>query len=207
MDVTVAVFDVDKTLTVRDCVVPFMFRVAGVPRILIGLLSRLPSVLKGVFSRDRDTLKQIFVDVAFAGRAVDEVEQDGIVFAELIAQAWLRDDVVARMRWHQEQGHVVLLVSASLGVYLHPFGDLCEVDDVLCTELEHSDGVYTGRLIGNNCRGQEKVTRIAQWCVESNVPLDHIVFAYGDSAGDGPMLQLAEHGVLVKDLELELAHS
>lgn len=207
MDVTVAVFDVDKTLTVRDCVVPFMFRVAGIPRLVVGLLARFSSVVRGFLTRDRDTLKQIFADVVFSGRAVNEVEQDGILFAEKIAQAWMREDVVARMRWHQEQGHVVLLVSASLGPYLHPFGDLCEVDGVLCTELEQSEGVYTGQLMGNNCRGEEKVARITQWCAESKVPIDHVVFAYGDSAGDGPMLRLAEHGVMVKDLELETAHS
>lgn len=202
MDVTVAVFDVDKTLTVRDCVVPFMFRVAGIPRMVIGVLSRFPAVARGVWRRDRNALKEIFVNIAFADRQVSEVEQDGILFADLIARSWMRDDVVQRMRWHQEQGHVVLFVSASLAPYLHPLGDLCEVDAVLCTELEINDNVYTGHISGRNCRGDEKVARITQWCAESGVPIDHVIFAYGDSTGDEPMLRMAEHGVLVNKLEL-----
>ena len=206
MDVTVAVFDVDKTLTVRDCVMPFLFRVAGIPRMLIGVISRLPAVVRGVVGRDRDALKEIFVDIAFAQRAVIEVEDDGIVFADLIANSWMREDVVRRLRWHQEQGHVVLFVSASLGPYLHPLGDLCEVDAVLCTELEEVDGVYTGKLAGKNCRGDEKVSRITRWCAGAGVPIDHVVFACGGSKGGGRMRRLAEHGVLVKKMELGHAH-
>ena len=42
MDVTVAAFDVDNTLTVRDCVMPFMRRVAGVNVLLRTVASPIP---------------------------------------------------------------------------------------------------------------------------------------------------------------------
>jgi hypothetical protein len=41
MIVSVAAFDVDNTLTVRDCVVPFMRSVAGVGRLFRVMLSDL----------------------------------------------------------------------------------------------------------------------------------------------------------------------
>lgn len=197
MSVSVAVFDVDKTLTVRDCVVPFVTKVVGRPKVLTTVLRNLPTVVRLVARRDRDGLKLLFVRELFSGVPVAEGEAIGVDFAAQIAENWIRDDVARRLRWHQGEGHVVVLVSASLSPYLIPFGDLIEADVVLCATLEEDNGVYTGNLVGPNCRGEEKVRRIEQWCQESGVPLSAIEFAYGDSKGDGPMIALAQHGVWV----------
>lgn len=206
MDVTIAAFDVDHTLTVRDCVFPFMVKVAGWPRMLVGTLVRLPRILPLVLKRDRNGLKALFVEIAFAGRSVDVVEQLGVRFADKVVRGWMRSDVAARLRWHQDQGHVVLLVSASLAPYLEPLGDMLEVDAVLCTELESSGGAYTGKISGVNCRAHEKVQRISRWAAEAGIGGDiHLAYAYGDSAGDAQMLALADSGVNVSETEMVAA--
>lgn len=197
MSVSVAVFDVDKTLTVRDCVVPFVIKVVGRTKVVSAIARNIPTVARLVVNRDRDGLKLFFVRELFSGVPVAEGESVGVEFAAMIAEKWIREDVARRMRWHQEQGHVVVLVSASLSPYLIPFGDLIEADVVLCAALEESNGVYTGNLVGPNCRGEEKVRRIEQWCHESGVSLSAIEFAYGDSKGDAPMIAMAQHGVWV----------
>jgi phosphatidylglycerophosphatase C len=48
----------------------------------------------------------------------------------------------------------------------------------------------TGRISGLNCHGQEKVRRIKE-----SFPLDQYqeIYAYGDTSGDKPMLDLATH--------------
>jgi phosphatidylglycerophosphatase C len=114
----------------------------------------------------------------------------------------MRDDVSQRLRWHQEQGHVVVLVSASLQPYLDVLGDLLEVDAVLCTKLQSQDGVYTGELLGKNCRREEKVVRLHEWCTAANLPIDAVKYAYGDSSGDYQMLLSVENGLLVKSIEV-----
>lgn len=197
MDVPIAVFDLDKTLTVRDCVVPFMLRSGRAPRVLSAVIARMPRIISMVIRRDRDALKALFVRIAFSGLSVEDVNDQGVEFADVIAASWMRHDVAERLRWHQDQDHVVLLVTASLAPYAEPLGDLLEVDGVLCTRLASVDGVYTGELDGSNCRGTEKVNRIRQWCIDSGISPESVQFAYGDSAGDGPMLALASHGVLV----------
>ncbi len=203
MNVTVAAFDVDKTLTVRDCVVPFMRSVAGFGRLLKVMFSDLGSTFHSVRRRDRDALKAKFVEGIFAGKDAREIENLGVQFASRVADGWLRDDVAARMRWHQEQGHVVILVSASLGSYLHPLGDLLEVDAVLCTELEVKDGLLTGKLVGQNCRGKEKASRVQKWCLDSGIASDDLVYAYGDSSGDIQLLELFSNGTWVNKIDLE----
>lgn len=202
MDVVVAAFDVDNTLTVRDCVVPFMQKVAGPVRFVSSCLSRPMFLAGSVFRRDRDAIKAHFVEKIFSGRNVDDVHEIGIQFASSVVSSWIRSDVAERMRWHQEQGHVVVLVSASLEPYLQPFGDLCEVDAVLCTRLEESQGLFTGKLLGSNCRGTEKVRRLHEWMNSAGIPLDALEYAYGDSRGDDALLEAAKQGCLVKHVEL-----
>ena len=202
MEVTVAAFDVDNTLTVRDCVVPFMRRVAGTSTLVLAAARQPISVLKMLAGRNRDELKAFFVAAAFSGRSVDEVNDSAVLFASEIAEGWMRSDVAQRLRWHQEQGHVVVLVSASLNPYLDILGDLLEVDAVLCSTLAVSDGVFTGELVGNNCRGAEKVARLHAWCESANIPSTAVQYAYGDSSGDHQMLLSVPNGVLVKSIEL-----
>lgn len=203
MNVTVAAFDVDDTLTVRDCVVPFMRSVAGTGRLMKVMLSNVGETIQNVRRRDRDALKAKFVSGIFSGRNARVIESLGIQFASKVADGWLRSDVAARMRWHQEQGHVVILVSASLGSYLHPLGDLLEVDAVLCTELEEVDGILTGKLEGKNCRGEEKASRVKKWCEGAGIDVEDLAYAYGDSSGDVQMLELFALGTWVNMVDLE----
>jgi phosphatidylglycerophosphatase C len=202
MNVTVAAFDVDNTLTVRDCVVPFMRSVAGTGRLMKVMLSNIGDTIQNVRRRDRDALKAKFVAGIFSGKSASVVEELGVQFASKVANRWLRSDVATRMRWHQEQGHVVILVSASLGAYLHPLGDLLEVDAVLCTEMEEIDGVLTGRLVGKNCRGEEKVSRVQKWREEAGLDVQDLVYAYGDSSGDKQLLDLFSQPTWVNDTDL-----
>lgn len=202
MNVTVAAFDVDNTLTVRDCVVPFMKSVVGVSKLSKVLLSDLGKTFQSIRRRDRDSLKMKFVEGVFSGTDAREVESLGVQFASKVADKWLRSDVATRMRWHQEQGHVVILVSASLGAYLHPLGDLLEVDAVLCTELEEKNGFLTGKLVGQNCRGKEKALRVHKWCKDSGIGPDDLVYAYGDSSGDTELLELFSEPIWVNDIDL-----
>jgi phosphatidylglycerophosphatase C len=204
MDVTVAAFDVDNTLTVRDCVMPFMRRVAGVNVLLRTVASQPLTVFSLLKNKDRNALKALFVSEVFAGRSESEVNEQGVLFAARVGNGWMRDDVVKRLRWHQSQGHVVVLVSASLSPYLEPLGDLLEVDAVLCTELESDGNVFTGNIRGANCRGAEKVRRLQSWCDSSGIPVSSVRYAYGDSSGDTEMLASVENPNYVKKIELEM---
>jgi phosphatidylglycerophosphatase C len=203
VEVCVALFDVDKTLTVRDCVVPFLRRIAGTPRLLVGVLKHVFPIISAIASKDRNSLKALFSKIVFTGRSVTDVEERGVHFASTIATRWMRPDVAARFRWHQDQGHVVVLVSASFAPYLEPFGDLLEADAVLCSELESIDSVYTGNLARPNCRGEEKVVRVREWLAEAGIPDGAVHYAYGDSPGDTAMLEFAQTGTWVTQQELD----
>lgn len=192
----VVAFDVDGTLTVRDCVRPFLLRVGGWPGVSSAILGRPLASLAAAARRDRDRLKELIVGGVLRGRNVAQVEALGEVFAEQVHDGWLRSDMVARLRWHQRAGHCVLLVSASLGPYLRPLGRRLGVDDVLCAEPRRDGDEFTDGLAGANCRAAEKVRRLDAWLSERNLH-DATVWAYGDSAGDRELLARADHSLLV----------
>ncbi|WP_051062671.1 HAD family hydrolase [Ilumatobacter nonamiensis] len=201
---TVAAFDVDGTITDRDCVVPFMRRVTGTRRIAGRLVARPDRMVPVLARRDRDQLKALAAAAAFRGRRIDDLSAIGVTFARFVHEHWLRPDTVALLDQHREAGDRVVLVSASFEIYLRPLGELLGVDDVLATRLMSRDGVATGALDGPNCRGPEKVRRLHRWLdgtfargdtsTSAGTSDDGIgrayarVVAYGDSAGDRELL-------------------
>ena len=194
---TVVAFDVDGTLTRRDCVVPFLVKVAGRRALVVASLRHPWLLLTTALGRgDRDRVKELIVGRIVGGRSHADLEALGRTFAVERIARWLRSDTVLRLRHHQALGHRIVLVSASLAPYLLPFANdvLGGVDAVLCTELEvDAAGDCTGRLSGANCRGPEKRRRLTAW-LDGRRP---VLWAYGDSSGDDDMLAMARHAIRV----------
>jgi phosphatidylglycerophosphatase C len=191
---SVAAFDLDGTLTTRDCVVPFLRRVAGTGTLVTRMLGHPVGLAGAGLRRDRDALKRASVAGAFTGQHADEVQRIADVYAEEVHATWLRRDVVAELERHRDRGDTVVVVSASFEVYVRPLAALLGAQDVLATRLEVDEsGRLSGRLVGANCRGPEKVRRLHGWLDEHAAGRSSVmVTAYGDSAGDRELLSDAD---------------
>jgi len=142
----------------------------------------------------RDAAKAAVLGRVLAGVPLARLAEAAESYADHVVAHGLRADVRARVDWHRAEGHELVLVSASPEVYVAPIGRRLGFDDVLATRLEvDAAGVLTGRLLGANCRGPEKVARLRAWRGDAVV----LAYAYGDSAGDREMLALAGTPVLV----------
>jgi len=196
----VAAFDVDGTLTTRDCVVPFLRRAAGW-RLPLALLGRPVALATALARRDRDRLKELACR-SLAGHDAAALDRLGGAFAGEFVAAQLREDTAGRLRRHRELGHTVILASASLEAYVVPLGRALEVDAVVCTQLERDEhGLLTGRLDGVNCRGPEKARRVRAWLMDAGLDGAEL-WAYGDSPSDAELLALADHPVRVDGVEI-----
>ena len=89
---------------------------------------------------------------------------------------------------HKSQGDDIVVVSASLDLYLAPW---CAERGLkfICTTIEEQRGTLTGRYVDGDCSGAEKVRRIRAQYDLSSYP---IVYAYGDSGEDREMMALAD---------------
>jgi phosphatidylglycerophosphatase C len=144
---------------------------------------------------DRDQEKERLIERLLGGRPVSEVREVGASYArELTTGDALRPEMLEKIDWHRSEGHEIVIVSATLDVYLEPLAPLLGVDRVLCTKLGvDADGRLDGTLEGGNVRGAGKVDRMRDWLGSDPVEL----WAYGDSAGDRELLGLADHAVWV----------
>jgi phosphatidylglycerophosphatase C len=192
---TVAAFDFDGTLSTRDNLVPFLCRVAGTPAVLQALAASSARLAgRGKTSWSRNALKGEVVRRLLTGYDADRLDALGRAFAFDILRRHLRADTVERVDWHRTQGHRLVVVTASFGVYVRPVAERLRFDGVLATELEvDSEGTLTGRLEGSNVRGPEKARLLDAWLADR----DAYVWAYGDSSGDRELWARADHPIRV----------
>jgi phosphatidylglycerophosphatase C len=193
---TVAVFDFDGTLTVRDTLGPFLREIAGTGAFTRALAVDAPRLaLAGMGAASRDDAKERLLRRLVGGRRHADLAAHGSEYGERVATSGLRPDIVARLRGHAEEGHEIAIVSASLDLYIDRAAELLGVETVLCSRLEvDGDGRVTGALAGGNCRGPAKIRRIREHFGAGGYEL----WAYGDSAGDAEMLAAADHPVRVE---------
>jgi phosphatidylglycerophosphatase C len=190
----VAAFDFDGTLSRRDSVGPFLARIAGRVTLATAVLTRPMLASRVAIGRgDRDDIKVHLLRRTLAGRDAEFVRAEGDRYADELVGTGLRPDVVGRLHWHRERGDRVVIVSASLDVYLAGVAARLGADALLCTTMATRDGVLTGEIVGANCRAAEKLRRLDEW--HGGRPTE--LWAYGDSAGDRELLAAAQHALLV----------
>ncbi len=107
---------------------------------------------------------------------------------------------------HLNSGREVWLITASP----QELGDLIAENigatGALGTQVEHKDGVMTGRLVGHPLHGIEKAKAAKKLAKKRNLSLRRS-WAYSDSRNDLPLLTLVKHPVAVNPDKLLKRHA
>jgi phosphatidylglycerophosphatase C len=196
----VAAFDFDKTISTRDNVVPFLRAVVGRTRLTRAFLAISPRLVRAAFDDEqRDAAKVALVRRTLTGYDAGRITAAAAEFADDVVARHLRPDVIERVAWHRNQGHELVIVSASFTSYLDPIAARLGFAAVLATELAvGDDGRLTGELVGPNVRGAEKVRRLDEWLGATAPDAGPaFVWAYGDSSGDRELLARADQGIRI----------
>jgi HAD superfamily hydrolase (TIGR01490 family) len=184
---TLALFDFDGTITTVDTFTPFVRQCAGRWRKLFGALALSPLIAAYKLRLiGGSPLRRAIAYLCFRGRNAEEVHRLGRQYgATLHSRA--RAEMLERIRVHRASGDTVVVVSASLAVYLE---DFCRGvgAEVIATELEARGGVLTGRYLNGDCTGEEKARRVRE---RYDLARYDLIVAYGDTAEDEALLRLA----------------
>jgi len=184
-----ALFDFDGTLTTKDSLPDFIKFAVGSPTYYFGLLLLSPMLVAFKLKLIRnDIAKEKLISHFFKGwdsanfkGIADQYSMQGI-------DKITKPEAMKRIVWHQNQGHKVVIVSASMEYWLAKWCEQKQIQ-LIATRIEISEGKLTGRFAGKNCHGDEKTVRIRQ---AINLREFEHIFAYGDSSGDTAMLALAD---------------
>jgi phosphatidylglycerophosphatase C len=184
----IAFFDFDGTITTKDSLAEFIRFAKGDIGFMTGVIAALPYIIGyklGV--TDRQEAKEKLLSVFFKGTPEEEFKELSLAFAMERIPSILRPGAVSKLQWHLQQGHQVVIVSASPAHWLKPW---CDLNGFACisTELEVIDQKISGKINGRNCHGEEKVRRIHE---KYDLSSYGSIYAYGDTSGDKPMLELA----------------
>ena len=97
---------------------------------------------------------------------------------------------------HRQQGHELMIISATNLFVSEPIGAMLGVETVLATEPEIVDGRYSGRFLGTPTYQQGKVVALSEWLDRHGGTLAENYF-YSDSLNDLALLEAVDHPVAV----------
>jgi phosphatidylglycerophosphatase C len=192
----VVAFDFDGTITRIDTLRLFLTRIRSRRAIAATFLRHGPQValaLQGGAARDR--AKALICLDLLGGLTREQAEGAAAGTAGEVLGSLIRTDTRARIRWHQAEGHRIIVVSASFEAYVKLVASHLGINEVIATkwEVDTITDTLTGRLDGMNVRGEAKVDLIARLL---DGPCD-LEYAYGNSRGDAAMLAHAKQPVWV----------
>ena len=182
-------FDFDGTITNRDSLEDFIQYATGKLPYYIGMLKISPILVAYTLKvipnyKAKEKLIAHFFKGWDAAKFKNLAEQYSFKQIANIT----RPKAIEKIKWHQQQGHEVVIVSASMECWLKAW---CQKNTVelIATQLEIKNNKIKGKFLSKNCNGIEKVNSIKETYDLSQY--DYI-YAYGDSRGDKEMLALAD---------------
>lgn len=178
---SVNVYDFDHTIYHGDASLDF----------IVYCLLRMPRLWKY-------TPHQALAAVRFISRSWSRKQFKEAVFSFLrdipdidttVDAFWMKNKRKIKPWYVQQREATDIVISASPEFLLAPITKTLSARTLLATKMDK----HTGKIAGENCRGEEKVRRLRAY--DSTLQVGSF---YSDSLSDMPLLKLAEHPFIVK---------
>lgn len=192
----VAVFDLDGTLTRHDTLLYFLLTCLRRNPAAWLRLWRLPFTLVrfALGLSDRGRLKASLIRQVLGAAAPAEIAQWAEAFCTEQLPGLLLPRALAAVDLHRRAGDRLVLMSASVDLYVPRIAALLGFDEVFCTGVGWTAGRLDGTLTTANRRGPEKL-RCLQG-LRARFPAT-VLAAYGNAESDIEHLLMADEPTLV----------
>lgn len=137
-----------------------------------------------------------FVLKPLSQHSMQQLQQWHQQFMQDKVQAMMQVKAKDLLQSHRNQGHFLLIITATNGFITRPIAEALGVDAILATDPEIINHRYTGRYTGTACFQEGKVIRLNQWLKETGHTLEGSYF-YSDSHNDLPLLKEVDNPVVV----------
>lgn len=183
-----ALFDFDGTLCKKDSFTGFMFYAHSHLHIIKQGLMISPWILAYYAkSYPAHLMRPKLYQALFKNTSADQINHLAHDYAQNLLR-FLDPELLHQLHSHQRRGDHIVVVSASLDLYLQPLCQHLGIE-LLCSEVEIKNDRLTGFYASKDCSNEQKVIRILE-----KYDLSHYshVYAYGNSEEDLAMLELAD---------------
>lgn len=140
----------------------------------------------------------------YRGRRLVDFQRGAEEFYVSYLKPHLAPNILAKLNFHREEGHLLVLISGSLRYLLEPVVKDLGFNVLLCTDLEvGADGLLTGRSKGGICVGENKKKLTLALAEREGLDLEQS-YAYGNDMVDLHLLELVGNPSVVEpDVPLE----
>ncbi len=183
----IAFFDFDGTITSKDTLLEIIKFQKGTLWFYIGLLIISPYIIAYKFKLiSNQSAKEKVLKYFFGGTDEKKFQLACDSFAAEKLPALIRTKALHEIKKHLALGSEIVIVTASASNWFRQWSNEYNIK-IISSVLEIDNNKITGRLIGKNCYGNEKVSLIKQ---HYNLHEYNEIYCYGDTSGDTPMLEL-----------------
>lgn len=183
----IAFFDFDGTITNADTFTKFVYFATDPTILKKGKFLLAPYIIGYKLKLvSGSTIRSKVFKLGFKGRLEQEIKKIGNEYSLNFIPTVLRTSTMERIQWHKNQKHKIVVVSASIDLYLKPWCDQHNLD-LICSEAEILNGVLTGNYVNKDCSGLIKKNRILK---NYNLANYNEIYVYGDTVEDMEMLFL-----------------
>ena len=200
-DETIAVFDLDGTITTRDTTAAFLlWYLREHPRRLAHSVPLAVSAARfAAGMADNADVKRAAVQAILGDSGLDEVAAFVARFVPWCLKALIRPTARTRIEEHRSARHRLILASASLHLHVQPIAKALGFAETICTKVAWTRGQrISGDLDGDNIRSDKKLSAVQRAVARAeSAPRSARVIAYSDHHADLPLLRWADQAVAV----------
>ncbi|WP_089603525.1 HAD-IB family hydrolase [Acinetobacter piscicola] len=188
-----ALFDFDGTLCKKDSFTGFIFYALSKRHIVKQGFKILPWIQAYYLNiYPADSMRPRLFKAMFKDAKANEILAIAEEYAHSLTEQ-LDSKLYQQLLNHQHHGDDVVLVSASVDLYLKTICQILNID-LICTGTEIVNDQFTGQYSTPDCSCEQKRIRILE---KYNLTQYNKIYAYGNSEEDLDMLSLADFKFMV----------
>jgi HAD superfamily hydrolase (TIGR01490 family) len=130
-------------------------------------------------------------------------------FMKLFVEPMMLPAAQTLVNEHKSAGDLCLIVTATNRFVTSPIAERLGVHDLIATDLEIKNDVFTGKISGIPCFKAGKINKVQDWLAtraDTSLGLHNSIF-YSDSFNDIPLLEAAAEAIAVDPDDTLRAHA
>ncbi|MDM1493266.1 MULTISPECIES: HAD family hydrolase [Acinetobacter] len=188
-----ALFDFDGTLYEHDSFTGFIFYSLGKRHILKRGIKVLPWIMAYYLKLyPAHKMRPKLYSAMFKGCDLKKIYPLAQQYAGKILKS-LEPSLLKQLKQHQQLGHKVILVSATIDLYLEIIAQALNIE-LICSKVEMKNGKLTGKYLTPDCSCMQKKLRVLEVIKLADF---ETIYAYGNSEEDAEMLSLAQYYYMI----------
>jgi len=138
-----------------------------------------------------------FALTTIKGKKPEEIEDILSKFLSEIIEPMINIYALKLLHDHTHNNDIMLLASATNSVIVEPIAKRLGFKNIVSTEVEIIDEIYTGKVLGIPALSEGKLIKVKEWMLQNRIESFDNTSFYSDSINDLPLLAAVSKPVAV----------